>query len=92
MIATDVQYMRAIDYRAQNLGITLIIAKSFEHERQAQQGLGRVGRNGDACLRVLLRSVPLIDANLRFQYFKKMNVFFNDNIAKIFKKKDNNSK
>lgn len=61
LIATKAELMRAIDYRAPNLGIALVLCKPFSNEREAQQGLGRVGRNGDPYQRVLLKDVPLID-------------------------------
>ena len=61
MVATDVTYMRAIDYRSRKKGIHLVIARSFEHGRQAEQALGRVGRQGDPCKRVILRGVPLVN-------------------------------
>ena len=61
LIATDDVYMRAIDYRAPDTGMSLVIAKSFNHSRQSLQGLGRVGRNGDKCNRVRLENVELVD-------------------------------
>ena len=33
LLVTDTNLMRAIDYRAPNLGIVLVIAKSFDHNR-----------------------------------------------------------
>jgi hypothetical protein len=39
--------MRGFDYRAKTTGIALVLAKSFRYEREAIQGLNRVGRNGD---------------------------------------------
>ena len=61
LIVTLPELMRAIDYRSQNLGIALVLCKSFRNEREAQQGLGRVGRNGDPYQRVQLKDVPMID-------------------------------
>jgi len=52
LIATKAELMRGIDYRAPNLGIALVLCKSFNNRREVQQGLGRVGRNGDPCKRV----------------------------------------
>ena len=54
--------MRAHDYRDRRGSIHLIIATSFPSERDAQQGHGRVGRNGDACRRSLLEGVSLVDS------------------------------
>jgi hypothetical protein len=53
--------MRGFDYRSPTNGITLIIAASFEHQRQATQGLNRVGRFGDPCKRLILKDVVLVD-------------------------------
>jgi hypothetical protein len=61
IIATDPFAMRGFDYRAKTVGITLVVAKSFAHEREAIQGLNRVGRFGDQCKRIVLASVPLVD-------------------------------
>jgi hypothetical protein len=55
VIATDPFAMRGFDYRAKTTGIALVLAKSFRHEREAIQGLNRVGRNGDECKRILFK-------------------------------------
>jgi hypothetical protein len=55
VIATDPFAMRGFDYRAKTIGIALILAKSFRYEREAIQGLNRVGRNGDECKRILFK-------------------------------------
>ncbi len=60
--------MRGIDYRAPKVGITQIVAKSFENFREADQGLKRVGRQGDPCYRFLRKNVPLIDPVLENAY------------------------
>jgi hypothetical protein len=71
--------MRGFDYRAPTKGITLIIATSFEHHRQAVQGLNRVGRFGDPCKRLILKDIALVDENkerayqsVLFQYLNKI--------------------
>ena len=46
--------MRGLDYRSKAKGITLILAASFANQRQAMQGLNRVGRHGDPCERIAL--------------------------------------
>lgn len=48
ILISDPLFMRGYDFRA-NGGISLLIAKSFSNMRDAQQGLGRVGRFGDPC-------------------------------------------
>ncbi len=81
VIATQEESMRGIDYRAPLNGITLIVAKSFENSREADQGLKRVGRQNDPCYRILLKSVPLIDPVLEAAY----NVRLLDSCRKISK-------
>ena len=53
--------MRGFDYRAQTKGITLVLAAPFANQREAMQGLNRVGRFGDPCKRVILRNTSLVD-------------------------------
>ena len=53
--------MRGIDYRSNGVAMHLIIAKSFDTERDALQGLNRVGRFGDSCIRTLFSDVSLVD-------------------------------
>jgi hypothetical protein len=52
--------MRGVDYRSPTVGIALMITKSFPIEREAIQGLNRVGRFGDPYNRIILASVSLI--------------------------------
>ncbi len=44
VIATQLEAMRGVDYRAEVTGITLLVAQSFPNIREADQGLKRVGR------------------------------------------------
>jgi hypothetical protein len=53
--------MRGVDYRAPLTGITLVIALSFNHEREATQALARVGRYKEPCARYLVEGVELVD-------------------------------
>jgi hypothetical protein len=53
--------MRGLDYRSATVPIHLIIAKSFDTERGALQGLNRVGRFGDRCTRVRFTDTALIN-------------------------------
>lgn len=87
LIVTKPELMRAIDYRAPNIGIALVICKPFNNEREAQQGLGRVGRNGDPCQRVQLKDVPLINEKEQKMYRAYLMEFFSKNIAKTFEVK-----
>lgn len=49
--------MRGTDYRCQGQGIALVVGKAFDNERELDQGLGRVGRNGDEYRRMKLKRV-----------------------------------
>jgi hypothetical protein len=65
--------MRGFDYRAESVGITLVVAKSFVNEREAIQGLNRVGRFGDQCKRIMFESVDLISKEQSFRYSSALN-------------------
>jgi hypothetical protein len=73
-VATDKFAMRGFDYRG-NM-VTLILAKSFENEREAMQALNRVGRFGDDCKRILLESVPLLDDDAVFNYNTRLQAIY----------------
>ena len=53
MIVTDIELMRGVDYHTPEFesGIDLLIARDFPNTRAYTQGLGRVGRYGEACTR-----------------------------------------
>jgi hypothetical protein len=53
--------MRGLDFRGNMLGMCLIINKSFPTARAAAQGLGRVGRYGENCVRQIIKDVKLVD-------------------------------
>jgi len=74
--------MRAIDYRAPETGVSLVVAKSFSHTRQSLQGLGRVGRNGDICNRVRLSNIELVDKENEILYQAKLMKYFKTHIAR----------
>lgn len=67
--------MRGIDYRSADTSMTLVVAKSFENQREAIQGFNRVGRFGDSCCRVRFNEVQLVD--------KKLEMLYNANIMKF---------
>jgi|688.fasta_scaffold37673_4 hypothetical protein len=52
IVACEPKTMRGSDFRSKDVGITLIVAKSFNSNNDLQQGLGRVGRFGDKCYRI----------------------------------------
>ena len=47
-VTSDPEVMRGYDFRSQKVGMILCIAKSFASMRDAIQGMGRVGRFGEA--------------------------------------------
>lgn len=75
VVATSEEAMRGIDYRSPEVGITLIVGKSFKNTRESQQGLKRVGRYSDPCQRLLLEGVPLVDPQQELAYKKELLSF-----------------
>jgi hypothetical protein len=67
--------MRGFDYRG---NITLVIADSFDNERDAIQGLNRVGRFGDECKRITFDYIPLIHTDNAFSYKCKLTKLYSD--------------
>ena len=75
LVATTDVEMRGIDLRAPETGVTLVIAKSFGCQRNADQGLMRVCRYGDPGRRFLVKGVPLVDAKQALALRKKLFTF-----------------
>jgi hypothetical protein len=73
VVVADEAMMRGVDYRSDGKGLLLVVAKSFSTNRDAEQGLARVGRFGDNCARMLVQGVDLVDSNLNAA---KYSVFF----------------
>ena len=61
MIVADEAMMRGVDYRSDGKGLLLVINKTFTTNRDAEQGLARVGRFGDQGCRVLVKGIELVD-------------------------------
>ena len=61
IIVDDEAMMRGVDYRSDIQGIVLVVDKSFDTRRDALQGLTRVGRFGDECVRILVKEVELFN-------------------------------
>ena len=61
VIVADEAMMRGVDYRSDGKGLLLVINKTFSTKRDAEQGLARVGRFGDVCVRFLVKGVELVD-------------------------------
>lgn len=70
LVATQPEYMRAVDYRAPIRGLDLFIGTGFSNNRHVVQALGRVGRNGDPCERMHLDSLPrtLLDSQRALEH------------------------
>jgi hypothetical protein len=78
VVSTEEFAMRGFDYRAQQIGITLVLAKLFSNQREAIQGLNRVGRFGDPCKRVSFVGRDVVDEDLKFQYSSTLNKFVDE--------------
>ena len=61
VIVADEAMMRGVDYRSDGKGLLLVINKTFTTNRDAEQGLARVGRFGDHGCRVLVKGIELVD-------------------------------
>lgn len=73
VVVTEVLGMRGFDYRGPKLGLTLVLAQQFIHERDAVQGLCRVGRYGDKCERILYGIEAIIDEEAHETYITQLN-------------------
>jgi hypothetical protein len=69
-------YMRGYDYRSKK--IFLVIAKSFANQREAQQGLGRVGRFDDECVRLLKDGVDLVNLTEECKHWGALGIKIKD--------------
>ena len=56
----------------------MVIAKLFSNQREAIQGLNRVGRHGDPCKRVSFVGKDIVDADLKFKYSRTLNKFVDE--------------
>ncbi len=73
--------LRAFDYRGNNIGITLIIAKSLAHERDALQAMSRVGRWDEPCKRIVAGETEVVDIASAFAYSTRLNKYNNEKAA-----------
>ena len=69
IVATSEFAMRSWDYRADQVGLSLFVLKPFAHDRDAVQGVNRVGRFRDKCRRLKLRDVEIVDKELQHNYY-----------------------
>ena len=64
--------MRGSDFRTSLTGICLVVDQGFESSRDAQQGLARVGRYGEACKRLRTARTDLVDKALNLKLAKRL--------------------
>ena len=81
-VCVDEFGIRGIDYRSPKAKLTLIIARSFTHQRDYLQGVKRVGRFDDPSTIVRFDDVPLIDAPAAKQYKAKLFKFCENLVGK----------
>jgi hypothetical protein len=74
IVATDSFGMRGIDYRSKN-GITLVIASPFENDTELEQGMSRVGRDGDPYCIAAVKDLKLIDEEKELAYIATLTSF-----------------
>jgi len=72
VITTDERHLRGVDLRAPKNGLTFISTRPFSSYRARQQALGRVGRFGDPCYRVVLDGVAEVDRQSELQAFSQI--------------------
>ena len=77
IVATSSFGLRGDDYRS-HIGITLIVAKSFDHERDAIQAMNRVGRWDEPFRRIVAGDIAIVDSKSAFAYSTALNKFNND--------------
>lgn len=81
IITTSSFGLRAFDYRGNKIGITLIIAKSLAHERDALQAMSRVGRWDEPFKRIVAGDTDIIDKVSAFTYSTRLNKYNNSKAA-----------
>ena len=83
LLATDPLFMRGIDYRAPNLGMVFVSLRPFDHKRQKQQALCRVGRNGDKAWRYQPADMKILDEEANDAYLKKVRSFVTQKLTDL---------
>ena len=80
LVAISMTGMRGYNYRAPIIGITLVVAQPFPSKRDSIQGLGRVGRQGDECTRVMIEECKqLYSQNNKSETTQKLMAFVSAN-------------
>lgn len=72
--------MRGTDFRSQNIGLCLIVDAPFSSQSAKDQGLARVGRNGEQCRR--LRTDRFLEPLLEFAEIESHVYEFLENQSK----------
>ena len=75
LVATESQVMRGFDYLGGHKGICLIVDRGFACQREADQALARVGRQGEMCERYITAGTDLLDSALNRQLLKLLISF-----------------
>jgi hypothetical protein len=75
LIVTDLTPMRGFDYLALRTGLCLIVSRSFSSQREADQGLARIGRYHEKAERCLTHGVNLIDKTKELELTRKLIAF-----------------
>jgi len=75
LVATESQVMRGFDYLGGHKGICLIIDQGFSSQREADQALARVGRQGEVCERYITAGTELLDGSLTRAVLKQLISF-----------------
>ena len=60
-VVTDRLVMIGSDFKAPTTGLTMILDRGLESDREALQALSRVGRYGERCVRMMTSRTSLID-------------------------------
>ena len=63
-IVTDRLVVIGTDFRAPTTGMTQVLDRGLESDREAMQALSRVGRYGERCERMITSRTELIDVKL----------------------------
>ena len=71
-VVTDKSVMIGTDFKAPTTGMTLILDRGLESEREALQALSKVGRYGERCVRMITSRASLVDEKLNKGLVKRL--------------------
>ena len=79
LVVTDSSVgMRGLNYRSSEAGVLLLVLRSFQHQREANQAAYRVGRNGDACKRQVPEWLMVVDGQAEEKYKASLHAFMRE--------------